>query len=345
MIILVDRFYITNPVKRIYGYCSRKDYLQYDSQHNVNDIISLRDIQVVGRLNTRIKQNGEGVRQLISSVDLREALSAVSNQPLGELSDAEWARLRQDVAQLFKCAGSIPGIGLTLATKILHLKRPRLIPVLDPFLVGFLLWGNPINTSKDRIVRVALKCLDKFRGELIRNQEEFISLNWELKDLPFFLETIRLYEILAHSTSYRDILTTQSRLNIGDECNRIEIEGSANASEGHTIFPSASTTTFENSTFGNPDDIVSRYKEILTLEEFDQVISRNTGYIVITDKANQIRIHRVNCKHLRCDWFETKVVTNKNRNGSYYWGADYYGLIMRFAPLTCSWCKPQNTLS
>jgi hypothetical protein len=52
---------------------------------------------------------------------------------------------------------SVSGIGLAKATKILHLKRPNLFPVLDSFVLKFLLNTDISDVEKRRQLDIGLK--------------------------------------------------------------------------------------------------------------------------------------------------------------------------------------------
>lgn len=73
-----------------------------------------------------------------SRVDARQAmgiarngalfdLSALPAKPLAETTDAE----RQELAEVIGAMTKWPGFGASVATKLLHKKRPALVPVLD----------------------------------------------------------------------------------------------------------------------------------------------------------------------------------------------------------------------
>jgi hypothetical protein len=72
---------------------------------------------------------------LIKRGDLIELRVLPVQLDLFQASDAEWARLAvpERLSTLFQS-----GIGITGATKLLHIKRPALIPVCDSYVLGFM---------------------------------------------------------------------------------------------------------------------------------------------------------------------------------------------------------------
>lgn len=61
--------------------------------------------------------------------------------------------------------------------------------------------------------------------------------------------------------------------------------------------------------------------KIQTLEEFRNIISKDKGFIAITDIANPTKIHSTNCQRLKEDYFFEKMVENDGKYGLYLWYA------------------------
>jgi hypothetical protein len=76
---------------------------------------------------------------LIKRGDLIELRVLPVQLDLFQASDAEWARLAvpERLSTLFQSVMT-KGIGITGATKLLHIKRPALIPVCDSYVLGFM---------------------------------------------------------------------------------------------------------------------------------------------------------------------------------------------------------------
>ena len=87
-------------------------------------------------------------------------------------SPDDWSRLRGDAlvrAALLACVGS--GRGVSVATKMLHLKRPRLFPVSDSF-VAQMLGGTiaddaPVSIRADRATELTTHVRREGRGNLV----------------------------------------------------------------------------------------------------------------------------------------------------------------------------------
>lgn len=187
-------YQIQNPDERVCCYCRLEIYKGYDDQHETNDIISLRNIEVANKLFARISK--DTAKEFMKNSEVRTSLSKVENKALGDLSNADWESVRSTVSQLLVNACKITGVGLAVATKVLHLKRPKLIPILDSYIIK-LLFDRNMPQNKDRLPLLGIEAMDIIRKDLIANREEFQELGRRLADLPIQLETVRLYDILA----------------------------------------------------------------------------------------------------------------------------------------------------
>jgi|SRR5579872_595039 len=88
------------------------------------DRIFVEDLAVTMLINSRVDaRQAMGIARNSESVDL----SALSAKPLDETTDAE----RQQLAEVIGAMTKWPGFGASVATKLLHKKRPELVPVLD----------------------------------------------------------------------------------------------------------------------------------------------------------------------------------------------------------------------
>ena len=97
------------------------------------------------------------------------------------------------------------GIGLAKATKILHLKRPNLFPVLDSFVINFLLGINVSSVEKRHQLDIGIQALEKTREIMIKQKGEFEKLIEQTRDLPIPLTPIRMFDILCWTTEKWDI--------------------------------------------------------------------------------------------------------------------------------------------
>lgn len=202
-ITLRDGRVIDNPEKRIREYRSVEIYKGYDDCHNINDEISMDDIDAANRLFARI--SNQAAENLINASDIPLLLRKIENQNLENLNDAEWKETKENLEKLFNACLDKIGVGLAVATKVLHLKRPSLIPILDSFVMQFLLDVDTSSISKRRQLRQGIKACDIIRLDLINNRETFEALQKSLSDFSIPLENVRLYDILCWSTEKWDI--------------------------------------------------------------------------------------------------------------------------------------------
>ena len=229
----------------------------------------------------------------------------IDDRALGEISEKEWRDYRGKLYHLLLSFCSIKGVGIAVATKILHLKRPKLIPILDSFVVKFLT-GIDVQNVWDKLylAEIGVKTIDVIRKDIQTNLEAFTQLQKNLSDLPIPLSIVRLYDILVWSTEKWDIR--------GDLTAPYGKPKAALRTSSFARYPTTRCDTDRNEAEAN-------WKEIETLEEFREIVRKNEGYIVITDIANTNKIHRPSCRWVREEYFEEKVIKNKCRNGHYYW--------------------------
>jgi hypothetical protein len=203
---LRDDVFFSDPGSRIREYCEIEVYSGYDDKHSVDNLITQSDIDAANELYAMIDRydKGESRRILEQSSRMAPILSSIPNQPLDSFSDAEWSEVKRKIEPALKNLISIYGIGVAKATKILHLKRPELFPILDAYVVSFLT-GKPL-TSSPRDLDLAMKCMDIARETIVTQQEEFNALWNRLSNLPIQLSIVRLYDILCWSIFKWDIL-------------------------------------------------------------------------------------------------------------------------------------------
>lgn len=101
--------------------------------------------------------NNESKRLLSRSERISKSLSKVPNKDIFATSQKEWSEVEKNIKALLAELLSVSGIGLAKATKILHLKRPNLFPVLDSFVIKFLLNTDISDVEKSRQLDIGLK--------------------------------------------------------------------------------------------------------------------------------------------------------------------------------------------
>lgn len=204
---LRDDIIFRDPALRIREYCAVEIYHGYDDKHNVSDNLSQGDITAANELAAMIDRydKTESSRLLSHDRSISNLLSPIPNTDIFAFTDEEWLKLRRNIRKLLAEFLSIKGIGLAKATKILHLKRPNLFPVVDSFVIKFLLGTDISGFEKSRQLDIGLKALDKAR-EIITNQKfEFEELAEQTSDLPIALTPVRMFDILCWTTEKWDI--------------------------------------------------------------------------------------------------------------------------------------------
>ncbi|NQS88674.1 hypothetical protein HQ584_02645 [Patescibacteria group bacterium] len=195
---------INDPEDRIREYCRVEIYYGYDDCHEVNNAITQCNIDAANKLFARISKMV--AERIIQSENIRNTLTVIDDKELGEINKEEWRNCKEKLYNLLISFCSIKGVGIAVATKILHLKRPKLIPILDSFVVKFLLGIDTQNVwDKQHLIETGIKATEIIREDIRENWEDFITLQEKLSDLPILLEKVRLYDILVWSTEKWDI--------------------------------------------------------------------------------------------------------------------------------------------
>jgi len=80
------------------------------------------------------------------------------------------------------------------------------------------------------------------------------------------------------------------------------------------------------------------WKEIKTLDEFNEIRSRGNGYIVITDKADESTVHTIFCGQVTEACFADKVVRNESKFGGFFWTDDLDFAMYKWDAYKCGDC-------
>lgn len=207
MIKLRDDIVFDNPQSRIQEYCEIEVCQGYDDKHSVNDIITKEDVLAANELYANINRYDryESKRLLSRSKSISRILSTISNVDILHVKGDEWPDLRNKVGGLLDQFLSVKGIGIAKATKILHLKRPNLFPVLDSYVIKFLLDIDISQEDKPDQRRIALEALDLIRETMVKQRAEFEKLGEKLSVLPIPLTAVRVFDILCWTAEKWDI--------------------------------------------------------------------------------------------------------------------------------------------
>jgi len=164
--------------------------------------ISLADLSLPAYLSA--VPNFKRLLELNGWDNLRNTMSAASGNleriPT-EISLLDWddtGESRLAMRELFlSClgtAGGFPYFGPATATKLLHKKRPDLIPIIDSW--QLCAWGKPAYTRRvDDLIQVMIE----LKGQLSESADQLLELKGRLKscEQPWSnLSLLRLYDIL-----------------------------------------------------------------------------------------------------------------------------------------------------
>jgi hypothetical protein len=196
------------PENRIREYCEIEIYYGYDDKHTVDNVLTKDDICNANHLHAMIDRYNpnESANLLKNTTKIGQVLEVVPRVDIFALTNEEWSFAKTAIEKLFAEFLSVDGIGLAKTTKILHLKRPNLFPVLDRLVMMFLLNCDISETSKSRQIELAIEALENTRECLIKQEDAFRHLVADLEDLPIALTPVRIFDILCWSTEKWDIL-------------------------------------------------------------------------------------------------------------------------------------------
>lgn len=342
MITLADgKLLFPFPEKRIREYCKLEVYQGYDDFHSIDNTITKQDIEATKRIFSMIDQHGHSESNaLLKSPKIPIALSKIPDVELGEIEDSDWQRMKENIASLFEASHQIEYVGLAKTAKILHLKRPHLFPILDSYVVEFLTGVKLSEVSNiSSLTILGVQTLEIARKDIIQNLTKFKQLKQALHDLPIPLTTVRMYDILCWTTWKWDVLGKRKTTKwVPTSSGYIRQTGYASKTLldiehlKKIRIPSANMPRKFSSTSTG-----TGCTEIDTLEQFDLIVGRGEGFIVILDTTGN-KIHRASCKWIKRDNFNEKVIINKKRNGRYFWCGDHKDAMVRFRVKGCRTC-------
>jgi Family of unknown function (DUF6308) len=102
-----------------------------------------------------------------------------------------------DVAALLLAAIGVPRVLIPVATKVLHRKRPNLIPMLDNVVLAHYFGRLPPATQdKTRAAGAAIEALERFRADLTAVRAEIDAVVADLAAAGFLLTPVQVLEVL-----------------------------------------------------------------------------------------------------------------------------------------------------
>jgi len=320
-----------NAEERVREYCEVEVYRDrnfsggYDDHHSVSDSVTAEDVEAANNFYAKISSLDKG--RMTHSAEIRERLAGLGDLDLGELDETRWREARTGVMLLVSSFLALPNVGLPQCTKVLQLKRPRLFPILDPYVVKFLT-GNDMEKnvfSTGELLQICLGCMDTARSDLARNREAFSELQAKLVDLPTPLTNVRVYDILCW--------TQEKWVNRGDRAGPHGVAGRSLDQRAPGPAPGA----FQQADGGAPGP----QGEIRSIKEFRQVKLKADG-VVVTTASKPPRAHRALCRELSEERFLDAVVFNEGKKGRYYLRKDLAEAVKDFQAVACMKCKPER---
>jgi Family of unknown function (DUF6308) len=198
---------IEHPLEALLEFVERDgSYQTYDLALVARDQqLILEDVRVankiVARMPPRVIANILQRAQPINAALAALPAGASLMQPEAEIP---WTALES----LFAAMDGIEEVGLPRATKVLHKKRPALIPILDEVVVRYLRAVDGLRRDRDYAAD-AIALVRSYKNELDANAPIYRAAAQALRDDGFELTECRILDILVWA--YSDTYTPQYR--------------------------------------------------------------------------------------------------------------------------------------
>ena len=322
------------PEERIREYCEVEVYRDinyvggYDDRHSVTDAVTGDDLEAADNLYARLGALDK--MRILHDEKIPPLLAAVRDVELGEVREEDWEGVRAGFGALVAEFLSIRYVKLAKATKILHLKRPHFVPILDSPVVKFLT-GTDMEAnefSAEELLHLGLLSLGIARADIAGNGAAFDELQQRLSDLPTPLTRVRMYDILCR-TEQKWVRDENPSAKFGTAGRSLD-QGPKGT--GSTPPPAPAGTLKIQDKKAIPG-------EVKTTKEFRQMVGRADGFVVITGTTPP-RIHRVLCPLLTDDRFNENVIIDAGKGGRYYWRGSFNEARKEFGAAACKRCDP-----
>lgn len=330
-IVLANGVVFERPEERVREYCEVEVYRDrgyrggYDDHRNPSDVVTAEDVEGANNLYAGIGALDRG--RILHSEEIRKHLAGVKDVRLGEITDPAWADAKHRMELLLASFMAFPNVSLGRATKVLHLKRPHLFPVLDPLVVRFLS-GNDVEANSftaGELLEIGSSCIEAVRKDLAGNAKGFEELMTSLADLPTRLTAVRVHGILCW--------TQEKWVNLADTAGPYGRAGRSLNQKRNGA--STSVTSAEGQ---------ERPGEVRNIREFRQVKLKAEG-VVVTTGSKPPRAHRPLCRELTEERFTEAVVFNEGKKGRYYLRNDLAEAVKDFQAVACMKCKPERPVA
>jgi hypothetical protein len=176
-------------------------YRRYDlAPVKCDGVLTEADVRVANRIVARMPERvvaaitarAPGVNRALADIPAEASLLAMED-------DVPWVGLEH----LLRAVANIDEVGLPRATKVLHRKRPALIPILDSVVVNYLRAVERLPRHVD-LVASGLELIRAYKRELDANARPLRGLRAELRSRGVELTECRLLDLLlwAYSGTY-----------------------------------------------------------------------------------------------------------------------------------------------
>jgi hypothetical protein len=176
-------------------------YAKYDEPYVAqNNVLSRTDVELVRCFQARTGKTVED-RILVHQTEIGRSLERipVTSTLLDESENIVWEALEE----LLSIMISIKGVDIWVATKVLHKKRPALIPILDSVVQRYLLTVDNIAKTQNR-EKLSVDMMRSYKRDLDNNADAVRKVRVDLKQLGFYLTECRILDtfVWAYSGVY-----------------------------------------------------------------------------------------------------------------------------------------------
>jgi len=191
-LVLPSALTIERPLAKLLAF-AREEYETYDAVvMPLESTITIHDITLTMMVNSRL--TAPGARSIYRARERIERGLAYIPADVSLLNDH--AAVPWDaIYALFNEFETIKGAKLAIATKILHRKRPHLIPMIDNKVFGHYAGGCPTLLTL-KMGPVAVRSMELFRDDLLAVRGRVEALTFYLEEHGFPLTPVRVLEIL-----------------------------------------------------------------------------------------------------------------------------------------------------
>jgi hypothetical protein len=155
------------------------------------------DLRLANRGGARISA-AEIAAILERRAEIERALRRI--HPDASLADATSSIPWILLTRLFDAFSDIRGIGFSKMTKVLHRKRPALIPMLDSVVQAYLATDDPGTRSSGSFGERATALVRSYKRDLDRNRSVLHELQRELASREYRLTEVRILDLVIWST-------------------------------------------------------------------------------------------------------------------------------------------------